>query len=92
VAYVLSRLQEDGVRSAGRVQFRGAEGNLSQAIQRIEAMVAGGKSLSEKWDTQSFHAIWDAPFYYSSPRVLRHGCGYALANADHDTRALQAWY
>jgi hypothetical protein len=24
-------------RSAGRVQFRGAEGNLSQAIQRIEA-------------------------------------------------------
>jgi Phage integrase family len=24
-------------------------------------------------------------------RVLRHGCGYALANAGHDTRALQAW-
>jgi site-specific recombinase XerD len=22
--------------------------------------------------------------------VLRHGCGYALANAGHDTRALQA--
>jgi site-specific recombinase XerD len=22
---------------------------------------------------------------------LRHGCGYALANAGHDTRALQAW-
>jgi site-specific recombinase XerD len=21
----------------------------------------------------------------------RHGCGYALANAGHDTRALQAW-
>jgi len=30
----------------------------------------------------------------SSPgrtKVLRHGCGYALANAGHDTRALQAW-
>jgi integrase len=23
--------------------------------------------------------------------MLRHGCGYALANAGHDTRALQAW-
>src|SRR5262245_36447626 len=22
---------------------------------------------------------------------LRHGCGYALANAGHDTRALQTW-
>jgi integrase len=25
------------------------------------------------------------------PHMLRHGCGYALANAAHDTRALQAW-
>ena len=25
------------------------------------------------------------------PHMLRHGCGYALANAGHDTRALQAW-
>src|SRR5262249_17160040 len=25
------------------------------------------------------------------PQMLRHGCGYALANAGHDTRALQAW-
>jgi type 1 fimbriae regulatory protein FimB/type 1 fimbriae regulatory protein FimE len=23
--------------------------------------------------------------------MLRHGCGYALAHAGHDTRALQAW-
>jgi site-specific recombinase XerD len=23
--------------------------------------------------------------------MLRHGCGYALANAGHDTRALKAW-
>jgi integrase len=29
----------------------------------------------------------------SRPRwhMLRHGCGYALANAGHDTRALQAY-
>jgi type 1 fimbriae regulatory protein FimE len=25
------------------------------------------------------------------PHMLRHGCGYALANAGQDTRALQAW-
>jgi len=25
------------------------------------------------------------------PHMLRHGCGYALANAGHETRALQAW-
>jgi Phage integrase family len=25
------------------------------------------------------------------PHMLRHGCGFALANAGHDTRALQAW-
>src|SRR5215813_15425151 len=25
------------------------------------------------------------------PHMLRHGCGYALANAGHDSRALQAW-
>jgi site-specific recombinase XerD len=25
------------------------------------------------------------------PHMLRHDCGYALANAGHDTRALQAW-
>ena len=24
------------------------------------------------------------------PHMLRHGCGYALADAGHDTRALQA--
>jgi site-specific recombinase XerD len=25
------------------------------------------------------------------PNMLRHACGYALANAGHDTRALQAY-
>jgi integrase len=25
------------------------------------------------------------------PHMLRHGCGYALANAGHDTRSIQAW-
>jgi site-specific recombinase XerD len=25
------------------------------------------------------------------PHMLRHACGFALANAGHDTRAVQAW-
>ena len=25
------------------------------------------------------------------PHMLRHACGYALANVGHDTRVLQAW-
>jgi len=25
------------------------------------------------------------------PHMLRHACGYALANAGHDTRAIQAY-
>jgi site-specific recombinase XerD len=25
------------------------------------------------------------------PHMLRHGCGYALANKGHDTRAIQGW-
>jgi len=29
--------------------------------------------------------------YWLSRHMLRHACGYALANAGHDTRALQAW-
>ena len=27
----------------------------------------------------------------SHPHVLRHGCGYALASAGHDTRRMQSW-
>jgi integrase len=29
--------------------------------------------------------------YPIHPHMLRHGCGFALAKAGHDTRALQAW-
>ena len=46
---------------------------------------------------KSFHALFariglraKLPFPVH-PHMLRHACGYALANAGHDTRALQAW-
>ena len=54
---------------------------------------------SEKYEETSHHAYalfgriearakLQFPVY---PHMLRHGCGYALANAGPDTRALQAW-
>ena len=46
---------------------------------------------------KSFHAVIQRlgeragmPFAIH-PHMLRHGCGYELANKGHDTRALQAW-
>jgi type 1 fimbriae regulatory protein FimB/type 1 fimbriae regulatory protein FimE len=33
-------------------------------------------------------AKFDVPLH---PHMLRHACGFALANAGHDTRALQAY-
>ena len=46
---------------------------------------------------KAFHALFGrvgarAKMHFPiHPHMLRHGCGYALANAGHDTRALQAW-
>ena len=46
---------------------------------------------------KAFHALfgrigaWAKMEFPIHPHMLRHGCGYALANAGHDTRALQAW-
>ena len=46
---------------------------------------------------KAFHALFgqdrgsDQDAIPIHPHMLRHGCGYALANAGHDTRALQAW-
>jgi site-specific recombinase XerD len=47
--------------------------------------------------SKSFHALIQRlgeragmPFAIH-PHILRHGCGYELANKGHDTRTLQAW-
>jgi integrase len=46
---------------------------------------------------KAFHALfarigtWAKMPFPVHPHMLRHGCGFALANAGHDTRALQAW-
>jgi integrase len=33
----------------------------------------------------------DRPNLKAHPHMLRHACGYALANKGHDTRAIQGW-
>ncbi len=33
----------------------------------------------------------NADLFKSHPHMLRHACGFALANKGHDTRALQAY-
>jgi integrase len=46
---------------------------------------------------KAFHALfgrigeWAKMAFAVHPHMLRHGCGYALANAGHDTRSLQAY-
>ena len=49
--------------------------------------------LSARDKGNSSVQLWSLVRYADIPRtfMLRHGCGYALANAGHDTRALQAW-
>src|SRR5262249_39378559 len=58
----------------------------------------GGKSERDGPMTpKAFHALFGrigarAKMQFPiHPHMLRHGCGYALVNAGHDTRALQAW-
>jgi site-specific recombinase XerD len=39
---------------------------------------------------KAFHALFGR-IGERAKSMLRHGCGYALADGGHDTRALQAW-
>jgi site-specific recombinase XerD len=49
---------------------------------KIGAGLSGGASADQA------QAVVPAPVH---AHMLRHGCGYALANAGHDTRAIQDW-
>jgi site-specific recombinase XerD len=60
-----------------------------QHARSIAAAIAKGRppALTPELD-QYFESSPRDPIH---PHMLPHGCGYALANAGHDTRALQAW-
>ena len=79
-------LQAYGIRALRRLQRE--QGPSSHVF-----MTERGGPMTPK----AFHALFGRiggrakmPFAVH-PHMLRHGCGYALANAGHDTRALQAW-
>src|SRR5215472_14967048 len=64
------------------------------SCRRIGSRTSGVES---PMTPKSFHAmfgrigVWAKMPFPIHPHMLRHGCGYALTNAGHDTRALQAW-
>src|SRR5262249_8229095 len=79
-------MQGDEIRALRRLQREQGAGAHVFATER-------GGPMAPK----SFHALIarlgeraKMPFPIH-PHMLRHACGYALANAGHDTRALQAW-
>jgi integrase len=85
-AQVSTPMQGDEIRSFRRLQRE--QGPSSHVF-----MTERDGSMTPK----AFHALFGRmgerakmPFPVH-PHMLRHGCGYALANAGHDTRALQAW-
>jgi integrase len=79
-------LQGDEMRALRRLQRE------QEASSHVFSSERGGP-LTPK----SFHTLFariglraKMPFP-THPHMLRHACGYALANAGHDTRALQAY-
>jgi integrase len=78
------------------------QGDEIRALRRLQREQAPGPHVftSERggpMTPKSFHALIERlgkragmPFPIH-PHMLRHACGFALANAGHDTRALQAW-
>jgi site-specific recombinase XerD len=79
-------LQGDEIRALRRLQREQGSSSHVFMMERDGPMTP-----------KAFHALFGRigaragmPFAVY-PHMLRHGCGYALANAGHDTRALQAW-
>jgi integrase len=78
------------------------QGDEIRALRRLqrEQGLSSHVFMSERdgpMTPKAFHALFGRigerakmPFPVH-PHMLRHGCGFALANAGHDTRALQAW-
>jgi type 1 fimbriae regulatory protein FimB/type 1 fimbriae regulatory protein FimE len=79
-------LQGDEIRALRRLQREQGRSAHVFASER-------GGPMTPK----AFHALfarigaWAKMPFPIHPHMLRHGCGFALANAGHDTRALQAW-
>src|SRR5262245_58921788 len=79
-------MQGDELRALRRLQRE------QEASPHVFASERGGpmtpKSFGTLFTRLGERANMPFPIF---PHMLRHACGYALANAGHDTRALQAW-
>jgi site-specific recombinase XerD len=82
-------LQGDEMRALRRLR---REQEASEASPFVFCSERGGPMTPK-----AFHALFGRigerakMAFPVHPHMLRHGCGFALANAGHDTRALQAW-
>ena len=79
-------MQGDEIRAPRRLQREQPPGPYIFATER------GGPMAPKSFHTLIARLGERAKMPFSiHPHMLRHACGYALANAGHDTRALQAW-
>jgi integrase len=79
-------MQGDEIRALRRLQREQEESPYVFTSERGGPMSA--KSFGTLFERLGRRAVMPFTIF---PHMLRHACGYALANAGHDTRALQAW-
>jgi integrase len=77
-----------GVRREAVVSRRDLCGWLGRTSPRRQGGDGSPKAFHALFGRIGARAKMPFPIH---PHMLRHGCGYALANAGHDTRALQAY-
>jgi type 1 fimbriae regulatory protein FimB/type 1 fimbriae regulatory protein FimE len=91
-------------RKNGTPSVHTLQGDEIRALRRLQReQGAGGEAyvfVSERggpMTPKAFHALFSrigrraGLAFAVHPHMLRHGCGFALANAAHDTRSIQAW-
>jgi integrase len=79
-------LQGDEIRALRRLQRE--QGRSPHAFQSERGGPMTPKAFHALFGRIGERAKMAFPVH---PHMLRHGCGFALANAGHDMRALQAW-
>jgi site-specific recombinase XerD len=90
-------LQGDEIRALRRLQRdqchpTGATASPSKASPFVFCTERGGPMAPKSFHYTIARLAMPAGIPFAvHPHMLRHGCGYALANAGHDTRAIQAW-
>src|SRR5437899_12872826 len=98
----LTGSEVEALMAAARKGSRYGQGDELRALRRLQREQCPGPHVfvSERgapMAPKSFHAMIQrlgeraGVLFPIHPHMLRHGCGYELANKGHDTRALQAW-